>query len=178
MERRAEMTREEAIESFKKSVELCKACLKVEKMRMDIGEIKELEFYIERDEMAIQALSQESCEKQIKIGTKIRTIKDKDFACEKVFPVGTIGIVERIDKGDNLPYKIVANNDYFYYSRDMFEIIEDVEPCDNVTGRDIKEISEIMKCDADAETKCKMISNILTAKPHYFEKQEMSEDGK
>ena len=25
-----------------------------------------------------------------------------------------------------------------------------------------------MKCDADAEIKCKMISNILTAKPHYF----------
>lgn len=37
--------------------------------------------------------------------------------------------------------------------------------------RDIKEIVEIINCDADAETKCKMISNILTAKPHYFEKQ-------
>jgi hypothetical protein len=54
------MTKEDAIESYKKSVELCKARLDVEKMRMDIGEIKELEFYIERDEMAIQALSQES----------------------------------------------------------------------------------------------------------------------
>lgn len=41
---------------------------------------------------------------------------------------------------------------------------------------DIKEIAEIMKCDADAETKCKMISNILTAKPHYFEEQELCED--
>ena len=36
-------------------------------------------------------------------------------------------------------------------------------------SRDMKEIAEIMKCDADAETKCRMISNILTAKPHYFE---------
>lgn len=54
------MTREDAIESFKKSVELCKARLDVEKMRMDIGEIKELEFYIERDEMAIQALEKEN----------------------------------------------------------------------------------------------------------------------
>ena len=36
-------------------------------------------------------------------------------------------------------------------------------------GRNIKEITEIMQNDADAETKCKMISNILTAKPHYFE---------
>lgn len=39
-------------------------------------------------------------------------------------------------------------------------------------SRDIEEIKEIMECDTDAETKCKMISNILTAKPHYFEKQD------
>lgn len=37
---------------------------------------------------------------------------------------------------------------------------------------DIEEIKEVMSCDADAETKCKMISNILTAKPHYFKEQE------
>ena len=36
------------------------------------------------------------------------------------------------------------------------------------SSRDMKEIAEIMKSDADAETKCKMISNILIAKPHYF----------
>lgn len=39
-------------------------------------------------------------------------------------------------------------------------------------SRDMEEIEEIINCDADAETKCKMISNILTAKPHYFEEQE------
>ncbi len=50
------MTKEEAIESFKRSNEQAKIRLEVEKMRMDIGEIKELEFYIERNEMAIQAL--------------------------------------------------------------------------------------------------------------------------
>lgn len=38
--------------------------------------------------------------------------------------------------------------------------------------RDIEEIEEVMNCDADAETKCKMISNILTAKPHYFKEKE------
>ena len=37
---------------------------------------------------------------------------------------------------------------------------------------DIKEIEEVINCDADAETKCKMISNILTAKQHYFKEQE------
>ena len=40
-------------------------------------------------------------------------------------------------------------------------------------SRDMKEIEEIINCDADAETKCKMISNILTAKPHYFEDQDV-----
>ena len=31
--------------------------------------------------------------------------------------------------------------------------------------RDMEEIREVMGCDADAETKCRMISDILTAKP-------------
>lgn len=37
------------------------------------------------------------------------------------------------------------------------------EPC-----RDIEEIKEIMECDADAEIKLKMISNVVYSKPHYF----------
>lgn len=41
---------------------------------------------------------------------------------------------------------------------------------------DMEEIKEIVECDADIETKYNMISNILTAKPHYFEKQETCED--
>ena len=53
------MIREEAIESFKCSNEQAKLRLEVEKMRMESGEIKELKFYIERDEMAIKALEQE-----------------------------------------------------------------------------------------------------------------------
>jgi len=88
-------------------------------------------------------------EEQIKVGTVVRTIKDKDFACEKVFPVGTIGIVERIDNGDILPYKIVANNDYFYYSRDMFEIIEYVEPCEDAISRDFEIGDEVRMIGSD-----------------------------
>lgn len=41
--------------------------------------------------------------------------------------------------------------------------------------RNIEEIAEVMKCDADADTKCRMISNILNAKPHYFKSQEPCE---
>lgn len=44
------------------------------------------------------------------------------------------------------------------------------------SSRDIEEIKEVINCDTDAETKCKMISNILTAKPHYFKEQEPCED--
>ena len=40
---------------------------------------------------------------------------------------------------------------------------------------DMEEIEEIINSDADAETKCKMISYILTAKPHYFEEPQESE---
>ena len=53
----------------------------------------------------------------------------------------------------------------------ILELLEQ-KPC-----RDIDEIKEVMNSDADAETKCKMISNILTAKPHYFEEpQERSNE--
>lgn len=50
--------------------------------------------------------------------------------------------------------------------RDTANLLEELE---QKLGRDMKEIEEVIDCDADAETKCKMISNILTAKPHYFE---------
>lgn len=43
-------------------------------------------------------------------------------------------------------------------------------------NRDMEEIAEIMKSGWNAETKCKMISNILTAKPHYFDEPQESED--
>ena len=36
-------------------------------------------------------------------------------------------------------------------------------------SRNMEEIAEVIKSNVDAETKCKMISNILTVKPHYFE---------
>lgn len=63
-----------------------------------------------------------------------------------------------------------ADNTYCKEWREILEALEQ-EP-----NRDMEEIAEIMKCDADAETKCNMISNILTAKPHYFAEQEPSED--
>jgi len=53
---------------------------------------------------------------------------------------------------------------------------EAIEVLEKGTIRDMEEVEEIMNSDADAETKCKMISNILTAKPHYFDEQHESEE--
>lgn len=55
--------------------------------------------------------------------------------------------------------------------RHAYDKLKEQEP-----SRDMEEIAEVINCDADAEAKCRMISNILTAKPHYFEKQELSGD--
>lgn len=59
---------------------------------------------------------------------------------------------------------------------DVHELLfETISALEQEPSRDMEEIAEIMKCDADAETKCKMISNVITAKPHYFKEQEPCE---
>lgn len=59
------------------------------------------------------------------------------------------------------------------FTKSMGDLVKDIKAIPSAEpSRDMEEIAEVIKCDADAETKCKMISNILTAKPHYFEKQE------
>ena len=55
-------------------------------------------------------------------------------------------------------------------------LIDGIDTLEQELSRDMEEIEEVINCDADAETKCKMISNILTAKPHYFEKQEVQKN--
>lgn len=56
-----------------------------------------------------------------------------------------------------------------YTCKDGEKMREAIMTLEKNPSDDMGEINEIMKCDADAETKCKMISNILNAKPHYFE---------
>ena len=59
---------------------------------------------------------------------------------------------------------------------DKCKAIKALEALEKEPSREMKEIEEVINCDADAETKCKMISNILTAKPHYFDDSQGSED--
>lgn len=70
--------------------------------------------------------------------------------------------IETDDYSDNQILDVVEVDD--------IKALPSVKPQES--SRDMKEIEEVINCDADAETKCKMISNILTAKPHYFEEQE------
>lgn len=58
---------------------------------------------------------------------------------------------------NNLPYHVYTT------------LIDGIDMLEQELSRDMEEIKEVINCDADAETKCKMISNILTTKPHYFE---------
>lgn len=55
------------------------------------------------------------------------------------------------------------------------ELEDRVTALEQEPSRDIEEIEEVINCDADAETKCKMISNILTATSHYFDDPQESE---
>ena len=100
------MTREEAIESFKHSNEQAKVRLEVEKMRMDSGEIKELEFYIERNEIAIKALEQEPKTEAVKTAI-IQELKDH--------------FIEPEDAG------LTIKGEY-WLAREVLAIIEETEP--------------------------------------------------
>ena len=64
---------------------------------------------------------------EIKVGDRVRILKDKDLFGHTVSPIGTIGTVSRVYSDTTLPYFIdnVEDNACGWYSRDMFEVITD-----------------------------------------------------
>lgn len=63
-----------------------------------------------------------------KVGDKVRTIEDKDVNGTELFPIGTIGtIVEINDENEFFTYLVKANSDWWWYSRDMLEVVESEE---------------------------------------------------
>ena len=71
---------------------------------------------------------QKKAEEEIKVGDRVRTIKDQDEFGHCLFPIGTIGIIKYLDSHpSSLKYCISADDDYWWYSRDMFEVIGDDE---------------------------------------------------
>jgi len=71
-------------------------------------------------------------------------------------------------------YSEIKGQGYVDENEEAYELA--IKALEQEPNRDMEEIAEIMKSDADAETKCKMISNILTAKPHYFAEQEPTDE--
>lgn len=59
---------------------------------------------------------------EIKVGTRVRTLKDVADG-EELFPIGTIGVVGKIDVDDECPYRVDVGDDYWWYSKDMLEIV-------------------------------------------------------
>lgn len=97
------------------------------------GKIEPLEKELECAEKELQTLLEfiSAHESEIlKLGTKVKTIKDVDKYNVKVFPVGTIGEITTVDP-DNVRYRISINNDVvdetYWYTRDMFVVVEEEE---------------------------------------------------
>lgn len=77
-----------------------------------------------------------------------------------------------IDILDNY-YNTIKKNEYGIYKGRLYDIIRNGTP---FTSRVMKEIKEIINCDADAEAKCRMIFDTITAKPYYFEEPQKSKE--
>ena len=63
---------------------------------------------------------------EIKVGDKVRTLKDSD-GFSKLFHIGTVGIVKKVDKEGKLKYMVAAEGNWWWYSRDMIELVKDDE---------------------------------------------------
>jgi hypothetical protein len=67
---------------------------------------------------------------RLKVGDRVETIKERDGMGNRLFPIGTTGIISRVTKGDTHPYRVDAYGDYWYYSDDMLEPAK--EKTDNI----------------------------------------------
>lgn len=83
----------------------------------------ELEKEISKECKEIESIQYDKSE--IKVGDMVRTLKDKDKEGCEVFPIGTIGKVISIREDAVLPYQVEANNNWWLYSRDMLEVVDD-----------------------------------------------------
>lgn len=62
--------------------------------------------------------------KEVHIGDIVMTITEFDDRGHRLFPLYTIGEISAIYERDRLPYRIQTNDDYWYYSRNMFVVCE------------------------------------------------------
>lgn len=64
---------------------------------------------------------------KFKVGDKVRTLYNYDDNGNEVFEIGTEGIITSIiqEVKTDTPYKVEANNNFWYYSDDMLELVKD-----------------------------------------------------
>lgn len=104
------------------------------------GKIEPLEKELECASNELQTLLEFMSEHEsepLKVGTKVRTIKDTKIVSNsecKLFPVGTIGEITdvQLSNENRYLYAVTADNydgdvEWWYYTRDMFVVVEDEE---------------------------------------------------
>lgn len=67
---------------------------------------------------------------KFKKGDRVRTLTDKDFRGNKVYPIGTEGIIKDVNEVNKLPYIVERVNtyrdgDFWFYNDDMLELVKD-----------------------------------------------------
>ena len=82
--------------------------------------------------------------REFKVGDVVRTIKERDYTDCPLFPVGTVGTITNISK-QNLPYKVEADGDFWWYSADMLELIETKGEIRKITLDEAERISKMVK---------------------------------
>lgn len=100
------------------------------------GKIEPLEKELECAEKELQTLLEFMSAHEtepLKIGTKVKTIKNIDKDNVVVFPIGTYGEITAVDNDEEkgISYQISTNVDGviddWWYTRDMFVVVEDEE---------------------------------------------------
>lgn len=78
----------------------------------------------------------------IRLGTIVKTTKERDCDGIPLFPVGTTGVIKRIRNAGRLPYMVESGGRTWNYSRDMFEIVP-VKVSEEVRANTIKELKKL-----------------------------------
>lgn len=63
---------------------------------------------------------------KFKKGDIVRTLTDRDYRGNTVFPIGTVGVIAEVNGVGKLPYRveIEGDGDFWFYNDDMLEPVE------------------------------------------------------
>lgn len=117
--------------------------------------------------------------REFKVGDVVRTIKEKDSDGCRVFPIGTIGTITKVitDDEQNLPYRVDADGDFWWYSVDMFEFYTPDDDDNEIRKITLDEAERIFKMvDKKTCSNCPFEDNGCTAVRCLKSPQDILED--